>query len=655
MIDRGEMHPSNLRPIIYGVVLLGFLLLVALPLSTAQTNPLASTADNLNGIAVLASNNGWAVGNAGTIEHFDGSSWSLIPSGTSSDLFGVSFGPPGAPNSDSGFAVGGSGGTAVALFRNPVSWQLITTGLSGPDAKKLGSVSEVDSSDAWAVDSVSGAFWHWSGVVGLGGGWNEISSASGGLNSIFMTSASDGWAVGAGGIIYHYAGGAWTSYTTVGMTLNSVFMVNQNEGWAVGNSGTIFHYSSGTWTGSFSPSPTNQNLEAVFMISQTEGWAVGASGTVLHYLNGIWLLESNQSGITQNLNAVSFFGGNGWAVGDLGTIALLGAQTPPQGIPGSTFESIYLSSSSDGWIVGCSTGGCGTGAGDLTLLHWNGNSLTIGTALATTTDLYSVSMANPSDGWAVGGLGSSPAMLHYNGGAWEQIPGPSVNGILRSVFMIDASNGWAVGDNGAILRYAGGSWGSVSAPTPNTLRSVFMAGSTDGWAVGDGGTILRYQNGQWSTYPSATSARLNSVYLLDSSHGWAVGSGGTILHYDGLVWSSVATGSSANLNSVAQVNPQEAWAVGDSAAILHWDGVSWYQTTPSPSLSGNPNLNSIYISSNGFGLVVGASQAAGSQGTILRVSTLNPIPELPNPDFLLAAVFGTAIIILIRRRRIKQA
>jgi photosystem II stability/assembly factor-like uncharacterized protein len=648
LCHRGLVSSSNPRSMIYAVVLFGLIILLASPQCLAQTTPSASTADNLNGVAILDSNNGWAVGNSGTIEHFDGSGSTLVSSGTGLDIFGVSFGPPNALSSDSGFAVGGSGASAVALYRSPVSWQLATAGLSGANAKKLSSVFSSSSSDAWAVDSVSGAFWHWSGTVGLGGGWNEVSAASAGLNSVFMVSASEGWAVGVGGIIYHYTGGGWSPSTSpVGTTLNSVFMVNQNEGWSVGNSGTILHYFSGTWSGPISPSPTNQDLKAVFMLSQTEGWAVGASGTVLHYLSGGWMLASNQFGTSQNLNALSFFGENGWAVGDFGTIVPLGAQTPPQGIPSSTFRSVYLSSSGDGWIVGCSTSGCGSGAGELTLLHWNGNSYTRGIATATPTDLYSVSMDSRSDGWAVGGVGNSPALLHYNGGAWTQVPAPSVNGILRSVFLVDGSNGWAVGDNGAILRYDGGAWGSVSSPTPNTLRSVFMTDAGDGWAVGDGGTIVRYQNGQWVAYASPTSASLNSAFFLELSQGWAAGSGGAILHYNGLTWSPVAAGISANLNSIAQVNPQEAWAVGDSATILHWNGIGWYQVQPPSQLSGTPDLNSIFISTNGFGLIVGAPQAPGSLGTILQVSALAPVPELFNPQLVLIAVITTVVLLII--------
>jgi len=341
------MRPISLIPIVFTLLLASNLLG-----SVGATTPFASMTDNLNGVTLLAANNGWAVGNAGTIQLFDGSSWSLVSSGTTSDLFGVSFGPPSNPNPNAGFAVGGSGGVATALYWGGVSWFPITTGLSGADAQKLSSVSATSATDAWAVDSVSGAFWHWSGSAGLGGGWINVGMASAGLNSVFMTSPTDGWAVGDGGIVYRFSGGSWTLFTTLAQTLNSVFMVSENEGWAVGVGGSIYHYSSGGWIGPISPTTTNQNLNAVFMISSSEGWAVGAAGTVVHYSNGSWTLLQNLSGTTQDLNGVSFAGTSGWAVGNVGTLISLTSQAP-QGLPSATLESVYLSSQTDGWIVGC--------------------------------------------------------------------------------------------------------------------------------------------------------------------------------------------------------------------------------------------------------------------------------------------------------------
>ena len=633
------------------LTMLSLLLTLLLLSSAGALSPSASTTDNLNGVALVSGSEGWAVGAAGTIQYFDGSSWTLIASGTTSDLFSVSFGPPSNLSPSAGFAVGGSSGTAVALYWGGVSWVPITNGLSG--AQKLSSVFELSSTNAWAVDGVTGAFWHWSGQAELGGGWNMIGSASAGLNSVFMTGPADGWAVGSGGVIYKYSGGGWTLYTSVAQTLNSVFFVNQNEGWAVGAGGSLYHYVSGTWTGPISPAPTAQNLNSVFMTDPTDGWAVGAGGIILQYSNGAWTLLQNLSGTTQDLNSLSFAGSTGWAVGNVGTLISLTTQTP-QGIPSATFESVYLSSSGDGWVVGCSTGGCGSGSGEPVLVHWNGNSFTRGTSSAITSDLFSVFMLSASEGWAVGGIGTTPVILHYTGGSWVQVPAPATGGVLRSVFMIDSGNGWAVGDHGAILHYSGLSWGVVASPNPNNLRSVFMVGGSDGWAVGDAGTILRYQVGQWISYSSPTTSQLNSVFLLDPSHGWAVGAGGVILHFDGSIWLNVADPISTNLNLVTQVTQQQAWAVGDSATILQWTGISWNQFTPTPPLSGNPNLNSIYLLNNGFGFVVGAPAAPGSQGTLLQVPSMTPIPEIPQPQLLLwVAILAVLAFVSSLRRKIR--
>lgn len=358
------MHAATLVIVLLATVSIGYLHL-PMPL-------LASTSNNLNGLVILSPNNGWAVGNAGTILHYDGSSWNQIPSGTTADLYGISFGPPSAPNPNAGFAVGGSAGSATALAWSGVAWSTATSGLS-PSAGKLTSVFLVSSTEGWAVDD-SGGIWHWSGPVGLGGGWSMSLSAIYGLKSIFMSSVSDGWAVGVNGIIYHYSSGGWTLSSTVGATLNSVFMLTSTEGWAVGNGGRIYHYLGGSWTGPVSPSSTSNDLRSVFMISQTEGWAVGAAGTILHYSNGFWTITP-PSPTTQNLNSVYISGSVGWAVGDAGTLITIGGPVP-QGNPATSLQSVFLLSQTNGWIAGCSTGGCNSGAGEPIIAHWDGMTAT---------------------------------------------------------------------------------------------------------------------------------------------------------------------------------------------------------------------------------------------------------------------------------------
>jgi hypothetical protein len=117
------------------------------------------------------------------------------------------------------------------------------------------------------------------------GSWETVTGPTTGiLNSVFMVSSSEGWAVGDGGVILHYTGGSWSLYAGSPTTedLWSVFMVSSSEGWAVGNSGVILHYAAGSW--SLQTSPTTDKLYSVHMSSSTDGWAVGDGGVILHYL-----------------------------------------------------------------------------------------------------------------------------------------------------------------------------------------------------------------------------------------------------------------------------------------------------------------------------------------------------------------------------------
>ena len=181
----------------------------------------------------------------------------------------------------------------------------------------------------------NGVFWHWTGVPGLGGGWNtpqgHISPSSPTprfTQSSWLVLQKVGQWVQVGAI-YHYFGGSWNTFTSpVSPTcsLRSVFMVVPTEGWAVGDGGIIIHYSSGTWSGPVSPGTTSNNLLSIFMTSSTDGWAFGAKGTILHYSGGSWTaLPSNlvpTSPVTLlNFNSAYFNAANdGWAVGTDGVV-----------------------------------------------------------------------------------------------------------------------------------------------------------------------------------------------------------------------------------------------------------------------------------------------------------------------------------------------
>lgn len=77
-------------------------------------------------------------------------------------------------------------------------------------------------------------------------------------------------------------------------TINSVYMVSDQEGWAVGGNfdygdrtSTILHYKADSWSAVASPAQDNA-LNSVYMTSPDEGWAVGYD-VILHYTNGRWV------------------------------------------------------------------------------------------------------------------------------------------------------------------------------------------------------------------------------------------------------------------------------------------------------------------------------------------------------------------------------
>jgi hypothetical protein len=626
---------------------------------TAYISPPANPA--LNSVYMLSPTEGWAVGDSRpttdiirglpAIFHYDGSTWNLVPAPKFPDfpstqsaynLTSVTFGPPNNPISRSdGWAVGFNSTlldgppNSVALHWDGITWRVQIAGFTGANAGPLWSAFMVSPTDVWAVGQnkagTAGVFWHWTGVPGLGGGWNlpQAPVPSTIFYSVFMVSSTEGWAVGSGGAIWHYFGGAWTAFTTpISTSLRSVFMLSQTDGWAVGDGGIIVHYTGGTWAGPVSPGTTSNNLLSVFMASSTEGWALGAKGSILHYSGGSWtLLPSNYVPTSPvsffNFNSVYFNTANdGWGVGTDGVIlhfdgSLWGTVTSPTI---NNFTSISFGppltgpiSPDDGWAVGNASA---TATFEPTIYHWNGFMWTKGIAIGTLNNLNSVFMVNSGDVWTVGGgthatatcsASLCPVILHFTGGSWNTITPPAGSYGLNSVFMVSSTEGWAVGEQ-------------VAAPHPT-------------------GIILHYTVtggvGTWAIFPSPTSPSpippLNSVFMLQSNEGWAVGDNATILHYTvtgGIgTWNVVTVSgtptlsSYANLTSIFMLSPTSGWAVGGiqstgspsaGPVIIYWDGTKWTPVA-TPTLPGgitptgltSATLKSVYFTGPNDGWAVG--------------------------------------------------
>ena len=655
------------------------------------------------GTSGIGSGNAWAVGRNGTIFFWDGFSWLNQSIGTPCSLNSVNFGSPfslpmspTSAGSSAGIIVGGGATSSgcpgrISLFWNGFSWFPYTgTGLN--DARNLTSVFLVSANqntgtsaytlDAWAVglNATAGAFYHFGGVPGAGGSWNEqnvADSSSTGceVDSVYMVSATEGWAAGRCGKIYHYFGGNWQlapgvspSWAGAGVDWKSVFMDSTTDGWAVGSDNTIAHFTGGIWTCCIKPGGVvgTPTLRSVTFVSSSEAWAVGdaqtGGATIIHYANGQWTgLQPNQVPTLLGLNGAHATGGsNVWAVGQSGSILLWdgsiwGSITAPLQ---TNFNAVWMTGSSDGIAVGNLT------SSGPTITKWDGVKWYRPQGGVSLTDLWGTWELNSGEWWVVGGgEGVYPYTARHAGstlvpGAETVAPPTCPLGtpscILLTSFGTASDNVWTAGTGGIIAHWTcpGGvcSWSgpvplftSLLNPTTTTWRSIAFVGGdpNKGWAVGFDSTpptplVYCYVNAcsmvsstpeQWESVgvPASVPAntRLNSVstQLDNTNHVWIAGSNGVILLIDGNAGTitPTATVSSYNLTSIFVDSSTDGWAVGQDTAtnlpvFVHYDGTGWNPVGTIPPFNNVGRLQSMYLLSGTDGFAVGTT--AGANGIV---------------------------------------
>jgi hypothetical protein len=169
--------------------------------------------NELDAVAAISSNDVWAVGTSRNIgddfqtltQHWDGSSWTIVPS----------------PNPSEG-------------------------------ENQLSAVAGVAANDVWATgsgwDGITGIplFFHWTGSA-----WSQVSSPGGGGGGLITLASNDAWAVA--GNVAHWDGASWslvpnaTVSGAVWLSLKGVTAISGCEAWAVGSQGSdIFSNTSQT-------------------------------------------------------------------------------------------------------------------------------------------------------------------------------------------------------------------------------------------------------------------------------------------------------------------------------------------------------------------------------------------------------------------------
>lgn len=275
----------------------------------------SGTTANLNGVFFADANNGWAVGQSGTILRTSngGTTWVRQTSNTTNWLWRVQF-----VSATRGWVVG-DGGTILSTSDGGATWSVQPT----PTGQSLRGLSFVNSTTGWVVGT-SGRILK---TTNGGATWTRLeANVTNTLYGVSFAHALKGWIAGDGIVLSTSDGGAtWSSQPAAGFTLRDTKFLSETKGFMVGGNGSGAAIRSttnggGTWTTTVRDA-SPKHYRAIAFGTGSNLWTVGSSGLIASSADGGVTWSSQASPSTATLNGVWFVNATaGWAVGDGGVI-----------------------------------------------------------------------------------------------------------------------------------------------------------------------------------------------------------------------------------------------------------------------------------------------------------------------------------------------
>jgi FG-GAP-like repeat len=280
-------------------------------LSVLTTPAPAPWYNMLTSVDSISANDAWAVGHSATTlrtltEHWDGGSWTIVPSpdvGTGDDGFNEVVQSSGSDAWSLGYStVDFNRFATLAEHWDGSSWSVVPTPNPGADSNVIVGGAAISSSDVWAVGfSLAGSSYstlieHWDGAS-----WTAMASPNPGTQSNVLigaaaSSASDAWAVGysvSGSttrtLLEHWDGSAWSAVPSPNPAGNQAILTSvaaaSGGAWAVGYStwGSTYralaeHWDGASWSivPSLDPSSSFAAFRGVGADQSGAAWAVGS-------------------------------------------------------------------------------------------------------------------------------------------------------------------------------------------------------------------------------------------------------------------------------------------------------------------------------------------------------------------------------------------
>ncbi len=565
-------------------------------------NPLPQ-GNTLNAVWASGASDVWAVGEVGTLLHFNGQYWKTQPTPTRLDLFALH-----GTGAGDVWAVGEGG---VVLHYDGVSWSIDHVSDAG---LALFAVSALPSGEVFAGGAQGQVH-----VRSAAGAWSNASTGVlTEVRALKAFAANDVYAGGTGATSHaaRWNGASWSALMTPGATRIDSLFGSSSAALVSGGAGCNLSLLSGS---AFMPiaaaaacNTTAKGLAGtgtadLFIVGDDAIWHFDggsaepyAAGTVTKWLGaaaldaGVAVVAGINGGLARasleasllRQSSGALFDFTGVTAIDRGATNVLAATSDP----GKVYQRSFMSTVGR-WAPLSGMAGpsmlnalwAATDGGASGLLVYTGSDSVAG--VNRPLNNFSISTTLPPQ-YAVT---RHAGYVHFgtaDGGHFRVVAGQTFPGLQLRFLPISAqrdtvrglfSNGnelFGVTEQGALIWGDGDVWpGITPLGWPWPMRAVhgtpFDVGEPLIVAVGhDGGVFMGSPDGSVRFVDAGTREHLNGVFMADSTRGYVVGARGAALRWNGASWVSIAAPTHEDLLSVSGVPDGGTWAVGKSGTVL---------------------------------------------------------------------------------------
>lgn len=470
----------------------------------------------------LSSTNAWAVGANGLAEHFDGTTWTVVPTGVTADLGGVW----GASANDV-WVVGAAG--TILRWNGTAFTKQITN-----QTRTYHAVHGSSANDVWIVGGSDGAsrtgeLMHWNGTT-LAPRTNQFCSY--GIYTVYAASPTNVWLGGGQQNACQWNGTSWVDRRMNNSYYDAVssLYVGPTKAYAV-YLGDIYRNDGASWT-------------RVYGLPDIEGWEAPS----IRELTG------------RGDNDI-------WATGSHGFVVHFDGQTwTPTRIPGNAdYSGIALAGTNEAWTVGASA------RARLKAGQWREDY-----AVVTRQWLRTASATSPTNIWALGSMGD---IVRRTASGWQRVESPLSPDTddMEAVLALADNDVWF----GGYWRSA--HWNGTTfdlVPELTGIKAMWAASRTNIWAVGEYGVMFHYDGLAWTKTTPPVSGDFRSISGTSANDIWIAG-GTQVLHYNGTAWSAVDIGLAQfeETSTVLAIAPNDVWITGEQTYVRHFDGTAWTKVT----------------------------------------------------------------------------